>query len=148
MQRSINAKNLILSSLLGSKGWNSLWVSFIYWLMVSSSVLASVMLCDSLRVDNLIWCVVACYLAVCVFFCFAMHTQLSLTMLKLNNVSTAFILRACVCVSDTCFRCWMLLDSHQPISVTFPFLLFLQYSILILSAWHIEQKFAYTNRIE
>lgn len=68
MQRRIDAKNLIPSSPALERGWNSLWVSFIYWLMVSSSLLASVMLCDSLRVDNLIWCVVACFLCVRSFF--------------------------------------------------------------------------------
>lgn len=98
MQRRIDAKNLIPSSPALERGWNSLWVSFIYWLMVPSSLLASVMLCDSLRVDNLIWCVVACFLCVRSFFLFChAHTNLVNDARKEQCVNCFYC--ACVCFS-------------------------------------------------
>lgn len=99
------------SPLIHSTGWNSLRVSFIYWLMVPSSLFASVMLCDSLRVDNLIWCVVACYVCVWIFFCFAMHTNLvnDVQEEKCVNCFYCMWVRACVYafVLDTLHLFWM-----------------------------------------
>lgn len=61
---------------------------YICWLMVLSSLLASPMLSDSLRVGNLIWCAVAFYIIV--FFFVSPCTQILLTMFKKKNVSTVF----------------------------------------------------------